>query len=130
MEPAASWRPVGAILVENGSITEDQLNAALAEQTRTGRKLGDILTSSGAITWTTLAEAIAEQAMDPVLPAAPEPVIPAPLPPPAAQPARQADPIPAVDDRQRVLQELASLTDNLGALISRLQDHVERRPGR
>jgi hypothetical protein len=126
MEPAASWRPVGAILVENGSITREQLNAALAEQTRTGRKLGDILTSSGAITWTTLAEAIAEQAMDPVRPAAPEPVIPAPPPPPPRQP----DPIPAADDRDRVLQDLASLTDNLGALISRLQDHVERRPGR
>jgi type IV pilus assembly protein PilB len=125
MEPAASWRPVGAILVENGSITQAQLNAALAEQTRTGRKLGDILTSSGAITWTTLAEAIAEQAMDPVRPEAAAPVIPVPPPPPPL-----ADPIPTPDDRQRVLRELASLTDNLGALISRLQDHVERRPGR
>lgn len=124
MEPAAPWRPVGAILLENGSITEEQLDAALAEQTRTGRKLGDILTSSGAITWGTLAEAIAEQAMDPVRPAAPEVLTPLPPPPP------QADPIPSADDRQRVLQELASLTDNLGALISRLQDHVERRPGR
>jgi len=125
MEYAASWRPVGAILVENGSITQEQLNAALGEQTRTGRKLGDILTSSGAISWMTLAEAIAEQAMDPVQPAAPEPAVPAlpPLSPPAA-------PIPTSENRQRVLQELATLTDNLGALISRLQDHVERKPSR
>jgi hypothetical protein len=125
MEYAASWRPVGAILVENGSITQEQLNAALAEQTRTGRKLGDILTSSGAISWMTLAEAIAEQAMDPVQPAAPEPAVPAPPPlsPPAAQ-------IPTAENRQRVLQELATLTDNLGALISRLQDHVEGKPSR
>jgi type IV pilus assembly protein PilB len=120
MERAASWRPVGAILVENGSITQEQLNAALAEQARTGRKLGDILTSSGAITWITLAEAIAEQAMDPVQSAAPEAAVPAPPPP--------ADPTPTADDRQRVLEELASLTDNLGALISRLQAHVERKP--
>jgi type IV pilus assembly protein PilB len=122
MEPAASWRPVGAILVENGSITQGQLNAALAEQARTGRKLGDILTSSGAITWMTLAQAIAEQALDPVQPAVPEAVAPPPPPP--------AEPSPTEDGRQRVLQELASLTDNLGALISRLQAHVEHKPGR
>jgi hypothetical protein len=113
----ASWRPVGAILVKNGSITQEQLNAALAEQRRTGRKLGDILTSSGAITWLTLAEAIAEQAKEPGPPVSPE----------RAAPSAQIEP---ADDRQRVLRELESLTDDLGALISRLEDHLAHRNGR
>ena len=64
MQPAARWRPVGTVLVDNGSITPAQLDAALAEQRRSGRKIGEILISTGAITWLTLAHAIAEQAQE------------------------------------------------------------------
>ena len=82
MHAAARWRPVGTVLVDNGSITQEQLDAALAEQQRTGKKIGEVLISSGAITWLTLAHAIAAQAeeMNGGPPIAPPPVSPA-LPP-------------------------------------------------
>jgi hypothetical protein len=138
MHPAAAWRPVGTILVENGSITQEQLDAALAEQARTGRRLGEILTTSGAITWLTLAYAIAEQAADlsPSPPARPEPPAPTPEPvvaPPAA-PAADDDAAqgPAsveavLTDRQRAFLELASVTETLGAALARLQEELVTR---
>ena len=147
MEPAAYWRPVGAILVENGSITQGQLDAALAEQARTGRKLGEILTSSGAITWLTLAEAIAEQATEhapaapaarafpplAAVPAAPEPEPAPPEPPalPANNESAAQQRLVAVEamlkDRQRAFLELVSVTDTLRSTIARLQEELVRR---
>jgi hypothetical protein len=136
VERAAHWRPVGAILVANGSITQGQLDAALAEQARTGRKLGEILTSSGAITWLTLAEAIAEQATDlaPAAPAPPPPV-PQPAPEPPVLPTRNESAaqqrLVAVEamlkDRQRAFLELVSVTETLRSTISRLQEELARR---
>jgi hypothetical protein len=63
-QTAATWRPIGAVLVEGGSITQAQLDQALAEQRVSGKRLGEILIDSGAITWLALAHAIAEQAQD------------------------------------------------------------------
>ena len=90
-------RPIGQILVEKGEISEAELQAALAEQERTGLRLGQILIETGRISWLALARAIAEQVLDiddtqtaaaetngyeppRPQPAAPEPVA-APLPP-------------------------------------------------
>jgi hypothetical protein len=56
-----SWRPLGALLVEKGLLTETQLEAALAEQQRTGRLVGQILVTSGSLTAFALAQALAEQ---------------------------------------------------------------------
>ncbi len=42
-----SHKKIGAILVENGLITEIQLNEALAQQRKTGKKLGEILVKQG-----------------------------------------------------------------------------------
>ena len=64
MATAAAWRPIGHVLVEAGAITQEDLDAALVEQRRSGRRLGEILIDSGVITWLHLAHAIAEQASD------------------------------------------------------------------
>ena len=53
--------PLGRILVQRGQITEAQLDAALAEQARTGQRLGQILIAAGAVSTFTLAAALAEQ---------------------------------------------------------------------
>lgn len=40
---ATLWRPLGAILIEWQLLSEQQLEIALAEQQRTGRRLGEVL---------------------------------------------------------------------------------------
>jgi hypothetical protein len=112
-------RPIGQILVEQGEISEADLETALAEQERSGRRLGEILIEQGRTSWLALARAIAEQVLDiqnspavlepepepaPAPQAAPDPVkmvrelaervaslppVPEPLPPPGPDPAEQ-----------------------------------------
>jgi hypothetical protein len=103
-------RPIGQILVEKGEISEADLQAALDEQERSGRRLGEILIEQGRTSWLALARAIAEQVLDiqkapaavePEPAAAPDPVrmvrelaervaslppVPDPLPPPELAP--------------------------------------------
>src|SRR5947207_7632749 len=57
-------RPIGQILVEKGEISEVDLEAALAQQERSGRRLGEILIEQGRTSWLALARAIAEQVLD------------------------------------------------------------------
>ena len=57
-------RPIGQILVEKGEISEADLEVALAEQERSGRRLGEILIEQGRTSWLALARAIAEQVLD------------------------------------------------------------------
>jgi hypothetical protein len=56
------WRPLGERLVERGFIVPRELEAALAEQERTGRKLGEILVTHGALTSSQLTRVLIEQA--------------------------------------------------------------------
>ena len=56
-----AWRPLGKLLVENGTITKSELELAVAEQRRAGKQLGQILVERGSITGTDLARALAEQ---------------------------------------------------------------------
>ncbi len=155
MQPAARWRPVGTVLVDNGSITQEQLDAALAEQRRTGKKIGEILIGTGAIDWLTLAHAIAEQAEDMnrgTLPAAPPPppVSPAEPPlspaPPVSPPLVEATREPAAErgddsasstrlqevetllrERQKAFLDLVSVTESLRTTVARLQDELQAR---
>jgi hypothetical protein len=105
-------RPIGQILVERGEISEADLQAALTEQERTGRRLGEILIEQGQTSWLALARALAEQVLDIQAPpdepprdpveavramvekVASLPPVPDPLPPP--EPVRAAHPAPAV----------------------------------
>lgn len=56
-----SWRPLGALLIEKGLLTQSELDAALVEQQRTGRLIGQILVHSGALSAFALAQALTEQ---------------------------------------------------------------------
>ena len=53
---------VGSILLDQGILRQEQLDAALAEQTRAGGKLGSILQELGLVSPLDIAEAIARQA--------------------------------------------------------------------
>lgn len=134
MEAAARWRPVGQVLVESGSITLEQLEAALAEQRRNGRKLGDILVNTGAISWLTLAHAIAEQAADLGVPrpAAPatesmEPEVTSAANGSSAGEGRLAEVETLLKERQRAYLELVSVTETLRAAVAKLQNDLVQR---
>ena len=54
-------RRLGEILIDNGALTEDKLNAALEAQKQTGERFGEVLLSQGFITKQQLVEALAEE---------------------------------------------------------------------
>jgi hypothetical protein len=56
-----SWRPLGELFVENGLLSEEQLEQALAEQAAMGGRLGDKLVELGYVTRHALARLLAEQ---------------------------------------------------------------------
>jgi hypothetical protein len=95
-------RPIGQILVEQGEISEADLEAALAEQERSGRRLGEILIEQGRTSWLALARAIAEQVLD--IQSSPAVLEPEPEPAPKAEPA--PDPV-------RMVRELAERVASL-----------------
>jgi hypothetical protein len=146
-------RPIGQILIDKGEISEVDLETALAEQERTGRRLGEILIESGRTSWLALARAIAEQVLDirdvePEPEPKPEPVavpqhVPAPRPVPAPAPepvAQVVAPSPyespelklhsveaMLRERQRAFIELVTTTETLRMKIARLEEILEER---
>jgi len=94
-------RPIGQILVEKGEISDVDLEAALAEQERSGRRLGEILIEQGRTSWLALARAIAEQVLD---------IQQANAEPEAEQPAPAAEPAP---DPVKMVRDLAERVANL-----------------
>jgi hypothetical protein len=56
-----SWRPLGELFVENGLLSYEQLEQALAEQAAMGGRLGDKLVELGYVTRHALARLLAEQ---------------------------------------------------------------------
>jgi hypothetical protein len=62
MEAAPSpWRRLGRLLVEDGVLTEDQLDAALEQQVRTRRLLGEIVIELGYVSHADVERALAIQ---------------------------------------------------------------------
>ena len=55
------WRPLGRLLVEQGLISEDELERSLAEQASTGRPLGETLVELGFVSGPALSRALAAQ---------------------------------------------------------------------
>jgi hypothetical protein len=95
-------RPIGQILVEKGEISEVDLEAALAEQERSGRRLGEILIEQGRTSWLALARAIAEQVLD--IQGAPA----------ALEPTQEPEPEPeAAPDPVKMVRELAERVASL-----------------
>jgi hypothetical protein len=122
-------RPVGQILVEKGEISDVDLEAALAEQERSGRRLGEILIEQGRTSWLALARAIAEQVLDiQQANAKPEEEKPAPAAEPAPDPVKMVrdlaervanlppvpDPLPPPDPERELARAVAEQVANLG----------------
>jgi hypothetical protein len=61
IETQYTWRPLGAILVDRGLLSEDELKGALREQRRSGRPLGEVLVEARIISAFSLARALSEQ---------------------------------------------------------------------
>ena len=59
----AYWRPLGQLLVQRGLLSQDELEAALDEQERTGGKLGEILLRSGLLSRLALSSSLHEQSL-------------------------------------------------------------------
>jgi hypothetical protein len=107
-------RPIGQILVERGEISEIDLEAALAEQERSGRRLGEILIEQGRTSWLAISRAIAEQVLD-FQNAEPEPE---PTPEPVAE---KPDPVAMVRELAERVASLPPVPDPLPP-----PDHPER----
>jgi MSHA biogenesis protein MshE len=58
---------LGEVLLQQGQLTQDQLDAALREQKRSGRKLGRVLMDSGYLTEEQIADALARQLQIPYI---------------------------------------------------------------
>ena len=56
-----TWRPLGRLLVEQGLLTADDLERALAEQQVTGQRLGETIVKLGFVSGPELANALAAQ---------------------------------------------------------------------
>jgi type IV pilus assembly protein PilB len=55
------WPALGALLLRDGLITEDQLQVALSAQRGSGKRLGEVLVEQGTVTRTQIARVLAEQ---------------------------------------------------------------------
>jgi hypothetical protein len=127
------WLPLGELLVERGLLSQRQLELALAEQKRTGRRLGEVLAAYGFVSQQALASTLLEQvgfadaapveepvAFSVVQAVEPEPVLVA-LPEP--EPEWQPEPQPHI-------VEAAETEEPPSPVIVRLdaeQDHERRR---
>ena len=55
------WRPLGRILVEQGLLTSEELETALEQQERTGKRLGETIVECGFVSGPELSSALASQ---------------------------------------------------------------------
>jgi len=87
----STWLPLGELLVERRLLSQRQLELALQEHARTGRRLGEVLVSFGFVSEQALASTLLEQVglMD-------SRVDPEPEPEPAAVPEPEPAPAPAL----------------------------------
>lgn len=88
----STWLPLGELLVERRLLSQRQLELALQEHQRTGRRLGEVLVAFGFVSEQALASTLLEQVglMDAKV-EAPEPEV---VPEPEAQP--EPEPMPAL----------------------------------
>jgi hypothetical protein len=121
-------RPIGQILLEKEAITEADLEAALAEQERSGRRLGEILIEAGHTSWLAIARAMAEQVLgiqDPEPePEPPKPVVPSLLDDPEI---KLHNVEAMLRERQRAFIELVGTAETLRSKVAWLEDQLEAR---
>ncbi len=138
-------RPLGEIFVEQGFVTDQELDQALETQRNGGEKLGEILVSQGSITRLQLASALADQwtslkkIRPPSSPEQPPPtlaVVPPPGAPTAPAPTSGAPPadvdqlrdaVAALEQRLRVAESVAAREpwrEEIGSATALLQHSV------
>jgi hypothetical protein len=122
-DPTASvpYRRIGTILVEMGSITEDQLEYALSEQSQTGRLLGEILVSSYGVSRVDLADALAAQWEEAKGPSADTPSTSAALDAVETEALVEADLHVLLEEAQAARAELTARTDELSRRLASLE---------
>jgi hypothetical protein len=122
-------RPIGQILLDQQAISQANLEAALQEQERTGRRLGEILIESGHTSWLAIARAMAEQVLDIEGPKAePEPPPRPPAPSPFADTELKLHSVEAMlRERQRAFVELVGTAETLRSKVAWLEDQLEER---
>jgi hypothetical protein len=126
-------RQLGQIMVEEGFLTHEQLESAIAEQHRTGKPLGQVLVETGMASAGAVANALAEQAGGLLKtefgvsagfrPAAPE------QPPTSPEPEIRTIATPEEMRRRGLVAELDALRDQCAALlrgVSLLESELER----
>jgi hypothetical protein len=57
----ALWKPLGSLLVEKGLVTQEELDIALVEHERTGRRLGEVLVDLGVVSGAGMTKVLLEQ---------------------------------------------------------------------
>lgn len=117
-ETTMALRKLGEVLIAEGSITEAQLAAAIAEQERTGERLGEILLAARSVSRLNLANAFAEQHADARRPTAEAEPAPDVGPRPVAPEPELAGKLAQIDE---VLARLASTTEEIGERLAALE---------
>jgi hypothetical protein len=122
-------RPIGQILLEQQAISQENLDAALKEQERSGRRLGEILIESGHTSWLAIARAMAEQVLDIEAPRAePEPLPRLSAPSPFVDTELKLHSVEAMlRERQRAFIELVGTAETLRSKVAWLEDQLEER---
>lgn len=86
----STWLPLGELLVERRLLSQRQLELALQEHQRTGRRLGEVLVAFGFVSEQALASTLLEQVG--LMDAKAEEPAPEPVPEPEAQPVPEPEP--------------------------------------
>jgi hypothetical protein len=142
MSTTAIKRQLGQIMVDEGFLTPEQLEAAITEQHRSGKPLGQVLVETGMASAGAVANALAEQAGGllktefgvsagfrppvPAPPTSPEPALELRAP---AGPAVRTIATPEEMARRALVAELDALRDQCAALkrgVALLESELER----
>ena len=132
MSTTAIKRQLGQIMVDEGFLTPEQLEAAISEQHRSGKPLGQVLVETGMASAGAVANALAEQAGGLLktefgVSAGFRPNVP--QPPTSPQPEVRTVATPEEMARRGLVAELDALRDQCAALkrgVSLLESELER----
>jgi hypothetical protein len=127
------WLPLGELLVDRGLLSARQLELALAEQRRTGRRLGEVLVGLGFVSEQALAAMLLEQVGlsaqvaevdEPVPEPAPEPV-PEPEPTPTLlrieDLPRREEPVERVEALEQLVGDFERRSDEIQESIAQIR---------
>ncbi len=123
------WLPLGELLVDRGLLSARQLELALVEQRRTGRRLGEVLVGLGFVSEQALAAMLLEQVGLPAQ--AVEVEEPEPEPQPEEEPPptllriedlpRREEPVERVEALERLVGDFERRSDEIQQSIAQIR---------